>query len=339
VHPLDKQALDSLKRIPGIRTLLRGLVKYTVELSSRLSHHATFLKVSQDQLPDLHRRFRLAGERLGMGELPDLFVYQDAQPNAYTFGVDQYFVAISTGALELMTDEEVLSILGHELGHVQADHVLFKTAAAVFEDFVVGPGSGMLDGMLKASGLVYASMRLAFGMALKTWDRASELTGDRASLLVVRKPHVVLSSLMKLAGGTPKILHQLSVDAFIKQAESFEKMRDTNALSKVFVALDTVFRTHPFPVYRAREALDFVQSGELLRILDGHYNKLSIIRTQPCPKCGKPVGEASIICPHCTADVNGDDGEAGGSVGDKLGQSWGEAKDWVKRTFSSDDEA
>ena len=47
------------------------------------------------------------------------------------------------------------------------------------------------------------------------WVRAAELSCDRAALLVSGDPQVVVSVLMKLSGGTPKLAGQLNVDAFL----------------------------------------------------------------------------------------------------------------------------
>ncbi len=49
------------------------------------------------------------------------------------------------------------------------------------------------------------------------WLRAAELTCDRAALLVAQDPRVVISALMKLAGGTPAFANELNVDAFLEQ--------------------------------------------------------------------------------------------------------------------------
>ncbi|PWA98774.1 peptidase family M48 family protein [Artemisia annua] len=55
------------------------------------------------------------------------------------------------------------------------------------------------------------------------WLRAAELTCDRAALLVVQDPKVVISVLMKLAGGSPSLADQLNVDAFLEQARSYDR--------------------------------------------------------------------------------------------------------------------
>lgn len=330
-HPLDREALTALQRIPGIKTLLKGLIKNSVELATRLNHHATFIKCSETQVPSLYKRFRVAAERLGMtGDLPDLFVFQSPQPNAYTFGVEKSFVAVSTGCLELLNEEEQLGVLGHELGHVHANHVLYKTAARVFTTFAANIASATLG----IGGLVVYPIE----MALRRWDRASELTADRAEMLVVRKPEVVLSTLMKLAGGTRSIMPELNVKAFIEQAENFEKLRDETGLSKFFVVFDTLFKSHPFPVYRAKEVLEFVSSGAFLEILDGDYPRRGVVTTTPCPKCGKAIPQGVIICPHCAYGAEDDlsDQQAQQTFGQKIDQGWSEARDWFKRNFGGE---
>lgn len=52
---------------------------------------------------------------------------------------------------------------------------------------------------------------------LLRWLRAAELTCDRAALLVAQDHRVVISALMKLAGGSPKLNAELSVEAFLRQ--------------------------------------------------------------------------------------------------------------------------
>ncbi|MEW5852495.1 MAG: M48 family metalloprotease [Myxococcota bacterium] len=328
-HPLDKEALAALQRIPGIKTMLKGLIKNSVELATRLNHHATFIKVTETQAPSLYKRFRTAGDRLGMAEVPDLFIFQNPLPNAYTFGVEKAFVAISTGALELLNEEEQLGVLGHELGHVHAHHVLYKTAARVFSSLAANVAGATLG----IGGLLMYPIE----MALRRWDRASELTADRAQMLVVRKPEVVITTLMKLAGGSRSVMNELSFKAFIEQAEHFEKLRDEGGLNKFFVAFDSLFKSHPFPVYRAKEALEFVSGGEFLEILDGDYPRQSLVNTSPCPRCGKPLVPGEIICPHCAYGAEEDlSDEQAKSLGQRLDKSWEEARDWFKRTFGGE---
>jgi Zn-dependent protease with chaperone function len=335
-HPLDKEALEALKKLPGTRTFLKWIIKNSFEKEMRLLHHANYIQVSDRQVPSLHKRLRTAAERLGLSQIPDLFVFQHPVPNAYTSGVEEAFIAISTGCLELLTEEEQLGVLGHELGHVQADHVLYKTAARVFTQ-AAAVGAGMRFGV-GAGALLLKPLQLA----LFRWDRASELTADRAELLVVRKPEVVLSALMKMAGGCASIIKELDIKAFIEQAEGFERMREENAWTKFIVTMQTMDRSHPFATYRARELLDFCSSGEFLEILDGDYAQISMVKTSPCPRCSKPLQQGAVICPHCAWGGEEDlkDAQApndmSDSFGDRMDRSWDDARAWFKRTFGSD---
>ena len=56
------------------------------------------------------------------------------------------------------------------------------------------------------------------------WVRAAELSCDRAALIVAGDPKVVVSVLMKLSGGCPKLSGQLNVDAFLDQARRYVYM-------------------------------------------------------------------------------------------------------------------
>lgn len=59
---------------------------------------------------------------------------------------------------------------------------------------------------------------------LLRWLRAAELTCDRAALLVAQDHRVVISTLMKLAGGSPKLNAELNVEAFLRQVCKAESL-------------------------------------------------------------------------------------------------------------------
>lgn len=336
-HPLDKEALGALEKVPGVKTLLKSLLQHTRELSDRLNYAADCLRVSEKQVPSLYARFRLAADRLGVTNLPELYIYQSATPNAFTGGVEKHYMCISTGGLDLWTDEEQLAVLAHELGHVHANHVLYKTAARVLTAAAAAGGAAM-----GAGALVVYPLRLA----LSRWDRASELTADRAALLVVRRPEIVLSLLMKMAGGSRTVMPELNIDAFIEQAESFEKMRDDTGWAKFNVMIGEMNRSHPFSVYRAREVLDYVSSGSFLEILDGDYTHQAKPPEHPCASCGKSVVDTLLVCPHCghaeedlrgekVSGAGGEDGGTDATLGERLDKSFDDARSWFKRVFSS----
>jgi len=330
IHPLDKETLDALKRIPGVSTMLRSLIRHSFELATRLHHHANFIQVGPNQLSSLWERFEYAARCLGIKQLPELYVYQDPVPNAYTFGVDRYFVAISTGCLELLDDDEVTCVLAHELGHVHADHVLYKSAARVFGTVA----STIVQATLGVGSLVVYPIQLA----LLRWDRASELSSDRAALLVMKNPHVVMRTLMKIAGGTRRHADELQLEAFIDQADGFGKLQDEGPLGRYIAIFQTLFRSHPFPIWRTKEILDWVLQGSYMEILDGDYATRAIIATKPCPACNKEVKVDAMVCSHCgtTLIAEPDHIEPADDVEDPIASTWKDVRNWYKRTFTTD---
>lgn len=338
VHPLDQETLDALKRIPGISTMLRSLIRHSFELATRLHHHANFVRVGPSQLPSLWEQFEYAAKCLGIKQLPELYVYQDPIPNAYTFGVDRYFIALSTGCLELLDDDEVLCVLAHELGHVHADHVLYKSAARVFGSVA----STIVQATFGVGSLVVYPIQLA----LLRWDRASELSSDRAALLVVKNPHIVLRTLMKIAGGSRRVAGELNIDAFIEQADAFGKMQDEGPLGRYIAIFQTLFRSHPFPIWRAKEVIDWVTTGNFLEILDGDYQTRSLIATKPCPQCAHPVKLDAVVCHQCGTTVSDahemepedERGEDDGQV-DPITRTWRNIGRWYRANFTMEEAA
>ncbi|MCP4499329.1 MAG: M48 family metalloprotease [Deltaproteobacteria bacterium] len=338
IHPLDVETLDALKRIPGVSTLLRSLIRHSFELATRIHHHANFIAVGPDQLPSLWEQFEFAAKSLGIKQMPELYVYQDPVPQAYTFGVDKYFVAISTGCLELLDDDEVTCVLAHELGHVHADHVLYKSAARVF-----GQVAGTI---VQATFGVGSLVVYPIQLALLRWDRASELSSDRAALIVMKNPHVVMRTLMKVAGGTRRLKDELSIEAFIKQADQFGKLQDEGPLGRYIAIFQTLFRSHPFPIWRAKEILDWVTTGNYLEILDGDYQVRALVAHKPCSSCGEDVKPDQMVCHACghvlqeEPEVDPDTMNEGGmkDFTDPIANAWGDVKGWYKRNFNGEDD-
>ena len=103
--------------------------------------------------------------------------------------------------------------------------------------------------------------------ALLEWFRAAELSCDRAAALLTRDPQAVCRTLMVLSAGAAA--EHLNLDAFIKQGMDYsESGTGVERLSRLFQDLQV---THPLPVKRVRELLDWVREGDYDRIVGGDY--------------------------------------------------------------------
>ncbi|KAK3413007.1 hypothetical protein EUGRSUZ_I01649 [Eucalyptus grandis] len=254
-HPLDKQNTLILRAIPGLNDLGRALLGNVTEQVMLLENIGTSVLVSKNQLSDLHELMVEAARILNI-EAPDLYIRQSPVPNAYTLAIGgkKPFVVVHTSLVELLTRKELQAVLAHELGHLKCDHGVWLTFANILT-----LGAYSVPGL---GGLI--AQRLE--EQLFRWLRAAELTCDRAALLVAQDPKVVISVLMKLAGGIPSLADQLNVDAFLEQARSYEKAA-SSPVGWYIRNAQTRQLSHPLPVLRAREIDEWSRSQDYQALL------------------------------------------------------------------------
>ncbi len=240
-HPLDREATKALKQIPGIDLLVRNLLGQLAEQFFYVENIASSILVGEKQLPEYHKLLLEACQTLDL-EPPQLYIRQHPVPNAYTFAMrgKQPFIVLHTSLIELLTPEEIQAVIAHELGHLKCDHGVYLTLVNLI---VLAAGQlpnlgGMLAQTLQSQML--------------EWVRCAEFTCDRAALLATQDPKVIMSLLMKLAGGSPTLAPQLNLDAFLAQARAYDNISSTE-IGEMLKSAHSSQLTHPVPVLRARE--------------------------------------------------------------------------------------
>ena len=261
IHPLDSKALAALRAIPGIDSALRKLLEVTGETALRVIFTGSSVKVTSKQFPDLHAKLQIACTTLGV-DMPELFVQQNPIVNAFTYGSKKHIIVLHSGLLERLTDEETLAVISHEVGHIHAEHALYLTAARLMEALANASAARLIPG----SEIIKFIISAGINSALLAWARRAELSGDRAALLVVQDPHVVGRVMMKLAGGTSA--SKIDYDQFLEQGRQFKKTCDEKALDKFWANIINAGLTHPFPIWRVGEILDWVESGEYQEVMN-----------------------------------------------------------------------
>ncbi|MFV0388526.1 MAG: M48 family metallopeptidase [Pyrinomonadaceae bacterium] len=260
IHPADSKALAALRAIPGVDTALKKFLQVTGESAVRVTLLASAVKVSPRQFPDLFAKLQIACTTLGV-DMPDLFVQQNPIVNAYTTGVDKHVIVLHSGLLERLNDEETLAVISHEVGHIHSEHVLYLTSARLFEAIAQGaitvvPGSEIIKFLIKAG----------ISNALLAWARRAELSCDRAALLVTQDPHIVGRTMMQLAGGT--MASKIDYEQFLEQGREFKKNYDDKFLDRFWADIINAGLTHPFPIWRVSEILDWVDTGGYEKVLN-----------------------------------------------------------------------
>jgi len=255
-HPLDLEATKTLRQIPGIDIMVRNLLGPVAEQVFYAENIASSILVSEKQLPDLYYLLIDACKNLDI-ELPQLYIRQHPIPNAYTFAMrgKQPFIVLHTSLVDMLTPEEIQAVIGHELGHLKCDHSVYLTPANLLI---------LATSILPNIGVVLAQ---SLQNQLLEWVRCAEFTCDRAALLATQNPKVVMSVLMKLAGGSPTLAPRLNLDAFVAQARAYDAISKTE-LGTMVKDAHTAQLSHPVPVLRAREIDRWSSSVEYHNLLE-----------------------------------------------------------------------
>ncbi len=259
-HPLDLEATQSLKQIPGLDLMVRNLLGPLAEQFFYLNNIAASVLVGENQLPHFHKLLLEACETLDL-DPPQLYVQQHPVPNAYTFAMrgKQPFIVLHTSLIEILTPEEIQAVIAHELGHLKCEHSVYLTPLNILV---------LAANLIPTWGSIIAQNIQA---QLLEWLRCAEFTCDRAALLATQNPRVVMSVLMKLAGGSPTLAPQLNLDAFIAQARAYDAVSSTE-LGELLKSAQTAQLTHPVPVLRAREIDRWASSQTYQSLLQQQQN-------------------------------------------------------------------
>ncbi|MFI6410744.1 M48 family metallopeptidase [Streptomyces sp. NPDC050585] len=260
-HPADRSALVALRKLSGFDTVFKALSGLLPERSLRLLYLSDSVRVSDAQFAHLHDMLRDACYILDLEKVPSMYVTQDPKPNAMCIGLDEPIIVVTTGLVELLDEEEMRAVVGHEVGHALSGHSVYRTVLL----FLTGLA-------LKVAWIPLGNVAvMAIVTALREWFRKSELSADRAGLLVGQDLQASMRGLMKLAGGHH--LHEMNVDAFLAQAEEYEESGDLR--DSVLKILNVLPRSHPFTTVRAAELKKWSESRDYQRIMDGHYPRRS----------------------------------------------------------------
>jgi len=288
-HPLDRKALQALEGTPGLESLTRKLFKHGVERDLRLQYTGSYIKVNERSFSEVYDILVDVCNTLHVKKIPDLYISWDYSINGFTAGSENPIIGLTSGAIDLLTDNELRYVLGHEVGHIKSGHMLYQTMAEVIP--IIGDILGTAT--LGIGGIIGTGLQLA----LLYWWRMSEFTADRAGLLACQDENSVINALIKMAGAPKKFFDRIERDAFLEQAREFRDY-DYDSLDKVGKALLVMDNTHPWTVMRASEILEWIESGAYSEIMERHTSE-KLETAFNCPKCGTTLNGDENFCGMC----------------------------------------
>lgn len=284
-HPLDKAATESLKMVPGLNALTKKFMELGFEKIFLIQKIGSCLRVGPNQIPSMYNIFHDACRVLDISE-PQFFIENDPVPNAYTYGYTNPFVVVTTGLIKDFTEDELMFIIGHELGHVKCGHTLYNTMTSNITILI-----GLLSDITLGLGNL---VTIGIQLALLEWSRKAEFSADRAGMLAVQNVDSSYNALSKLLAPVKELWREVNQRDIILQAEEFEGLSEEDNLNKIYKFLSTVQLSHPWTILRTKEVINWAEVGDYQKILDMdmldfteyYVSKEEKPATPVCPDCG-----------------------------------------------------
>ena len=221
--------------------------------------------VSKEEFPRLHEIVERLSTNNGLPK-PKVAMVNSPVPNAFATGKSpkSSLVAVTTGILDLLDNDELEAVIGHELSHVRSRDVLVLTLASLFSTvawFLVR--FGLFGGLQARNRNTAGSSAIVLLVAITTWvvsfliiraiSRYREFSADRGGAIMTGKPDKLASALLKISGKI-KVIPP-------KELENVQKLNAffiIPALSGSSIA--NLFSTHP-PVEKRVQKLMEMKSG------------------------------------------------------------------------------
>jgi heat shock protein HtpX len=171
---------------------------------------------SEDELPQVYATVRRLSMQMNMPE-PRIYVIDSPQPNAFATGRSpkKAAVAVTTGILETLNQEELQAVLGHELAHVQNRDILIGSVAAMIGAaiaiiarmaFWFGRGDSRNNPLGAIGAIVALILAPLLAMLIRfAISRTREFQADRSGAEITGQPLQLASALQKISAGTARI--------------------------------------------------------------------------------------------------------------------------------------
>jgi heat shock protein HtpX len=172
-------------------------------------------QITKDVNPRLYRAIENLAITCGM-QTPKVYIINDTSPNAFATGRDPKHasIAVTTGLLEIMNDNELEGVLAHEMSHVKNYDIRVMTIVVVLVGIVLLLSDWLMRsffwggrdnnnrnaGALIIVGLILAILSPIFAQLIKlAISRSREYLADASGAMLTRYPEGLASALEKIA--------------------------------------------------------------------------------------------------------------------------------------------
>lgn len=190
-------------------------------MSKWIAKRSMGLKVITPETAGGHERDLLnlvydLAEKAGLKKMPEVGIYDSPEVNAFATGPskDNSIVAVSTGLLQSMQQNEVAGVLGHEISHVRNGDMVTMTliqgvinAFALFLSRIIayvisaafprgeeGQGQGMSFGLFYGLSVIFDIMFTLLGsIVTAAFSRAREYRADTGGAKLAGRDNMIAS--------------------------------------------------------------------------------------------------------------------------------------------------
>lgn len=249
-YPGEVNAFAALRKIPMLDQITGVFLKYIAQVGQLPEVQGNCFRITKETAPEVYQIYQKAINRLDMGEEYPFFARAEYEYNAYTAGGNAPYVVIHSSMLKNLTEEELLFVLGHELGHIKSGHLVYYTMAQYIN---------LLLSKIPIPGVDVAATGIQF--ALIHWARMHEYTADRAGVLAagsIEAGQYGLGRILGMDDNLPGI--QFRIEDMLAQNAGFEESNH-DTWGKIVSASMILQSTHPWIVSRIQELEKWKEDG------------------------------------------------------------------------------
>jgi len=203
-------------------------------------------EVDEEEYPELHAMVSRLSQQADLPK-PKIAVADSRVPNAFATGRSQKnsAVAVTTGIMNTLDEEELEGVIAHELAHIKNRDVMVMTVASFLSTLaflVVRFGWWFGGGRRENGGVIVAILAslvvwVVSFVLIRTLSRYREFAADRGGAVITGNPAALASALMKISGQMDRVPQ--------------DDMREQAEMNAFFIIpiksgfIGRIFSTHP----------------------------------------------------------------------------------------------
>ncbi len=244
----DYAIRQKIKALPGVYPFFKALTSTYVPRHKQIIN-LNGLKVGAEQYPEIYNMTLECANILGIG-IPTVYIIPElAVLNAYTIATDDEapIIVLHSSIVERFSYDELKTVIGHECGHIHNNHGIYNIAVQT----ILGQGMN-----IPIVSQILSALTTPVRLMFMAWNRAAEVTCDRAGIICANDPMDILKADVKLMQGGMINSSKANIESALKQYDMLKKTPVR------FLELDS---DHPTTVRRLYADLEFLNSEILYK--------------------------------------------------------------------------